>query len=125
MNAHDDMQHDEPHPPRPLPDVHPQHSQFALHGDPSRSGVRAQGVAPTPNAETAPGPAKREVAWVLPSDLPMVFLAPALGNVVDRTLSAQSNVTRPVVRAPAAAARTTSRRMRTRRAASRVNGLGQ
>ncbi len=125
MNAQDDMQHDDPHPPRPLPGVQRQHSEFAIHGDPSRSGVRGQGVAPTPDAETAPGRAKREVAWVLPSDLPMVVLAPALGKGVDRTLTAQSNLTRPVVRAPAVAARATSRRVRARRAASRVKGLGR
>lgn len=127
MNAHDDMQHDDPHPPRPLPGVQRPHSEFAIHGDPSRSGVRGQGWAPAPgDAETAsPGVAKREVTWVLPSDLPMVLLAPALGTVVDRTLTTQSNVTRPLVRAPAVAARATSRRVRARRAAHRVKGLGR
>ncbi len=127
MNAHDDMQHDHPHPARPLPGVPPRHSEIAIHGDPSRSGVRGHGFAPAPgDVETAsPTAGEREVTWVLPSDLPKVFLAPVLGKAVERTLTAQSNLTRPAVRAPAVAARATARQVRARRAASRVKGLGR
>lgn len=125
MNDHDD-QHDDPRPPRPAPGGQQRrHSEFATHGDPSRSG--GQTTVPLPDAEAAAAGATtgREAPWVRPSELPMALLAPVLGKVVDRALTVQSNATRAVVRAPAVAAQATSRRVRARRAAQRVKGLGR
>ncbi|WP_448071062.1 hypothetical protein [Georgenia yuyongxinii] len=130
MNGHEDQRPDDARPPRSAPGVPRRHSEFATHGDPSRSRVRGQAAVALPDVDSdadasSMGATTRAVPWVRPSELPMAVLAQVLGQVVDRTLTAQSNATRIVVRAPAVAARATARRVRARRAAHRTKGLGR
>ncbi len=126
MNRYDDHErHYNPRPPRPLPSAQQPHSEFATHGDPSRPRTRAQAPTPVSDVEDNGTPPRRQMPWVRPSELPMVVLAPVLGNVVDQALTAQSKVTRAAVRAPAVVARVASRQVRARRAARRAKGLAR
>ena len=124
MTEHDDEQRYDPRPPHPTPGVQRGHPELATGGDPSRSGVNAQGPSPTPDAATvATGAANRGVAWLRPSELPNALLAPVFSEVVDRSLTAQSKATRSLVRAPSAGARAMTRRIGSRRTARRARGM--
>lgn len=124
MNEHDDEQRYDPRLPQPAPGVQRRHAERATGGDPSRSGVHAQGPAPTPDPATAATEAaNRGVAWLRLSELPNALLTPALSEVVDRSLTAQSKATRSLVRAPSAGARVMTRRIGSRRTARRARGV--
>ena len=124
MNEHDDEQRYDPRQSHPTPGVQRRHAELATGGDPSRSGVHAQGPSPTPDAATAATEAaNRGVAWLRPSELPNALLAPALSEVVDRSLTAQSKATRSLVRAPSVGARVMTRRIGSRRTARPARGM--